>query len=54
MLRLIGLAIILVYTGMGAMLVVGSAGVSRTLGLGLVLMGVAWLLIDGLKRRAVT
>ena len=51
-LRLIGLLIVVLYTGIGAMLLVSSEGTSRIIGLGLVLMGLAWLVIDVLRRRA--
>jgi hypothetical protein len=51
--RLIGLLIVLVFTGIGGMLVLGSDGTSRLVGLGLVLMGLAWIVIDVLRRRPV-
>ena len=53
MLRLIGLVLVLVYTGIGAMLLAGSDGASTVVGVGLVLTGLTWLVIDVLKRRAV-
>lgn len=52
-LRLIGLVIVLFYTGIGAVILVGSEGASRAVGLVLVLTGLTWLVIDVLKRRAV-
>ena len=53
MLRLMGLVLVLVYAGIGAVLLVGSDGASRVVGVGLVLTGLTWLVIDVLKRRAV-
>lgn len=52
-LRLIGLIIVLAYTGVGAMLVFGGDETSRIVGLALVLTGLAWLVVDVWRRRPV-
>lgn len=48
---MLGLLIVLLYTCIGALLLLASEGGSRILGLLLVLTGGAWLVVDVLRRR---